>query len=38
MSESKQSQKAADKAKAKGKQVAADMFQLYANLISVDAK
>jgi hypothetical protein len=36
--EIKQAQEAADKAKAKGEHVAADMFQLYANLLSVDVK
>jgi hypothetical protein len=38
VSEIKQAQEAADKAKAKGEQAAADMTQLYANLLLVDAK
>jgi hypothetical protein len=38
MSKIKQAQEAADKAKAKGEQAAADMFKLYANLLSVSAK
>jgi hypothetical protein len=33
--EIKQAQEAADKSKAKGEQAAADMFQLYVNLLSV---
>jgi hypothetical protein len=38
VSEIKQAQEAADKAKAKGEQATVDMFQLYANLLSVNAK
>jgi hypothetical protein len=38
MSEIKQSQEAADKAKAKGEQAAADMFHHNVNILSVDAK
>jgi hypothetical protein len=38
VSEIKQAQEATDKAKAKGEQAAVDMFQLYANLLSVNAK
>jgi hypothetical protein len=39
VSEIKQAQEAAEKAKAKGEQqAAADMFQLYANLLLIDAK
>jgi hypothetical protein len=37
MSEIKQAQEATDKAKAKGKQAATDMFQLYANLLLVNS-
>jgi hypothetical protein len=36
ISEVKQAQEGADKTKAKGEQAAADMFQLYANLLSVN--
>jgi hypothetical protein len=38
VSEIKQAHEAADKAKAKGEQAATEMFQLYANLLSVNAK
>jgi hypothetical protein len=38
LSEIKQAQAVADKTKAKGEQAAADMFQLYTNLLSVNAK
>jgi hypothetical protein len=38
VSEIKQAQEAADKAKAKGEQAAVNMFQLYMNLLSVNAK
>jgi hypothetical protein len=38
VSEVKQAQEDTDKAKAKEEQAAADMFQLYVNLLSVDAK
>jgi hypothetical protein len=38
MSDIKQAQEAADKAKAKGEQAAADMFKLYTKLLSVHAK
>ncbi len=33
-----QAQEAAEKAKAKGEQAAMDIFQLYANLLSIDAE
>jgi hypothetical protein len=38
VSEIKQAQEATDKAKAKGQQASGDMFQLYTNLLSVNAK
>ncbi len=38
VSEIKQAQEATDKAKDMGEQAAADMIQLYANLLSVNAK
>jgi hypothetical protein len=38
LSDVKQAQEATEKAKAKGEQAAADMFQLFANLLSIDAK
>ncbi len=38
MSDIKQAQEAADKANAKGEQAAVVMFQLYANLLSINAK
>jgi hypothetical protein len=38
VSEIKQAQEAADKAKTKGEQAATDMFQLYANFLSVNTK
>jgi hypothetical protein len=38
MSDIKQAQEATKKAKAKGEQAAADMFQVYTNLLSIDAK
>jgi hypothetical protein len=38
LSEIKQAQEAIDKAKTKGEQAAADMFQLYKNLLSINTK
>jgi hypothetical protein len=38
LSDIKQAQEAADKAKAKGEQAAMDMFRLYANQLLINAK